>query len=285
MMLVKMMCQSSPTLLSIRYTISLRYMSPPPIDKMTNHNMCSRGGAEDSKQTTTPLMIGDTVPDFKLSSNEGKEHRLSDYRGAKILLCFYDYAHCPKCAYSVGKLMGHQKKLAWASKLKVITVFLTNKEILNDGLTHHNAPIPQLCEDNLYPFLALADPDGVAATSFRLGNTKSTILPSPRELFFKLRRNSGIGRNSNKFPPLPISNFMPAEFLIDENGTIIYYRLKRQMNILPWIIFKSFYCQVVMLVKEEEEGLLFQDYKCCSFFCSGERENKYDNNESFDEIV
>jgi peroxiredoxin Q/BCP len=182
--------------------------------------MCSRGGSEDSKQTTTPLMIGDTVPDFKLSSNEGKEHRLSDYRGTKILLCFYDYAHCPQCAYSVGKLMGHQKKLAWASKLKVITVFLTNKEILNDGLTHHNAPIPQLCEDNLYPFLALADPDGVAATSFRLGNSKS-ILPRPRELFFKLRRNSGIGRNSTKFPPLPISNFMPAEFLIDENGIIV----------------------------------------------------------------
>ena len=116
--------------------------------------------------------------------------------------------------------MGHQKKLAWASRLKVITVFLTNKEILNDGLTHHNAPIPQLCEDNLYPFLALADPDGVAATSFRLGHPKS-ILPSPRELFFKLRRNSSRGRNSTKFPPLPISNFMPAEFLIDENGIIV----------------------------------------------------------------
>lgn len=47
-----------------------------------------------------------------------------------------------------------------------------------------------------------------------------------------------------------------------------------------------------MLVKEEEEGLLFQDYKCCSFF-AWERERyiryyieqyKYDNNKSFDEI-
>lgn len=171
----------------------------------------------ENNNITAQLKIGDTAPDFTLTSDQGKTHHLSDYRGTKILLCFYDYAHCPKCAYSVGNLMGHQKKLAWASKLKVITVFLTNKDILHDGLTNKNAPIPRLCDGNIYPFLALADPDGEAALSFRLGN--KSILPTPRELYFKIAR-----RNSNKekmFPPLPLRNFLPAEFLIDENGVIV----------------------------------------------------------------
>lgn len=170
-----------------------------------------------SDDTSQLLKIGDVVPDFALHCDQGKIHHLSDFRGTKVLLCFYDYAHCPKCAYSVGNLMGHQKKLAWASKLKVITVFLTNKEVLHDGLTNKNAPIPRLCDGSLYPFLALADPDGKAASSFRLGG--KSIFPSPREIAFKIQR-----RRSNKkniFPPLPVSNFLPAEFLIDENGVLV----------------------------------------------------------------
>ena len=167
--------------------------------------------------STAYLKIGDIAPDFMLMSDQGETHHLSDYRGTKILLCFYDYAHCPKCAYSVGNLIGHQKKLAWAQRLKVITVFLTDKDILHDGLTNKNAPIPRLCDDSLYPFLALADPNGEAASSFRLGN--KSILPTPRQIAFKVAR-----RNSNKkqiFPPLPLRNFLPAEFLIDENGVIV----------------------------------------------------------------
>ena len=167
--------------------------------------------------STAYLKIGDTAPDFTLMSDQGETHHLSDYRGTKILLCFYDYAHCPKCAYSVGNLIGHQKKLAWAQRLKVITVFLTDIDILHDGLTNCNAPIPSLCDDSLYPFLALADPNGKAASSFRLGN--KSILPTLREIAFKIAR-----RNSNKkqiFPPLPLRNFLPAEFLIDDKGVII----------------------------------------------------------------
>ncbi len=167
--------------------------------------------------STAHLKIGDIAPDFTLMSDQGETHHLSDYRGTKILLCFYDYAHCPKCAYSVGNLIGHQKKLAWAQRLKVITVFLTDKDLLHDGLTNKNAPIPRLCNDSLYPFLALADPNGKAASSFRLGN--KSIIPTPRQIAFKLAR-----RKSNKqqiFPPLPLANFLPAEFLIDENGVIV----------------------------------------------------------------
>jgi peroxiredoxin len=168
-----------------------------------------------SEENTPQLKIGDTVPDFTLNDNEGNEHHLSDLRGAKILLCFYDYSHCHHCAYSVGNLMGHQKKLAWASRLKVITVFLTNEEILHDGLTNKNSPIPRLCDGNLYPFLALADPDGRAASSFKLGNQSVPANIRIRKVLFMIMKKR------STHPRLPLPNFAPAEFLIDENGVLV----------------------------------------------------------------
>jgi peroxiredoxin len=186
----------------------------------TNHrddDATTGGSLRERLANVSSSLSCEVVPDFTLSCDQGKIYRLSDFRGTKVLLCFYDYAHCPQCAYSVGNLMGHQKKLAWASKLKVITVFLTNKEVLHDGLTNKNAPIPRLCDDSIYPFLALADPDGKAASAFRLG-TKSIFPRSRREIVFQYQRRRA---NSKVFPPLPVSNFLPAEFLIDENGVLV----------------------------------------------------------------
>jgi peroxiredoxin len=176
-------------------------------------------------------------PDFALTCDQEKVLRLTDYRGAKVLLCFYDYAHCPQCAYSVGNLIGYQKKLAWASKLKVITVFLTNKEVLHDGLTNKNAPIPSLCDGSLCPFLALADPDGKAASSFRIG-TKSIFPRSRREIVFQYQRRRA---NSKVFPPFPVSNFPPGEFLIDENGVFVdTLRAKKKTEVMAMERIEAF---------------------------------------------
>ena len=65
------------------------------------------------------IAIGSIAPDFNLSCMDGIVHKLSDYRGSKVMLCFYRFTLCPVCAYNIGTLVGHYKKLAWASKLKV----------------------------------------------------------------------------------------------------------------------------------------------------------------------
>ena len=75
--------------------------------------------ADASGKNDVIVDIGNKVPDFKLLDMDGKEHRLSDFRGSKVLLCFYEFTQCPRCAYAVGNLVGNYKKLAWASKLKV----------------------------------------------------------------------------------------------------------------------------------------------------------------------
>ena len=69
--------------------------------------------------------------------------------------------------------------MAWASKLKVITIFRTDSNCLKAGLTDPTSPIPKLLNCNcgpreMYPFVALADPDGRAAEAFGC-NTSSLI--------------------------------------------------------------------------------------------------------------
>lgn len=39
----------------------------------------------------------------------GKEVKLGDYRGQKVMICFYLFTQCGVCAYSIGKLMGSYK--------------------------------------------------------------------------------------------------------------------------------------------------------------------------------
>ena len=46
---------------------------------------------------TDRLTIGDTAPDFTLTSDTGKQVRLSDLRGTKVIVYFYPAAMTPGC--------------------------------------------------------------------------------------------------------------------------------------------------------------------------------------------
>lgn len=41
------------------------------------------------------LKVGQKAPDFTLSSDEGKEVSLNDYKGKRVLLFFYPKANTP----------------------------------------------------------------------------------------------------------------------------------------------------------------------------------------------
>ncbi len=46
---------------------------------------------------TIPLKEGDMAPDFKLKDETGKIHRLSEFRGSKVVLYFYPKDDTPGC--------------------------------------------------------------------------------------------------------------------------------------------------------------------------------------------
>ena len=93
------------------------------------------------------LKSGDTAPDFILLDQDGKKHKLSDYRGQWVLVYFYpkdDTPGCTKEACSIRDMMPDFKKL----KLKVFGVSI-------QGVVSHK----KFAEKYDLPFTLLADED------------------------------------------------------------------------------------------------------------------------------
>ncbi len=96
------------------------------------------------------LKIGDTAPDFVLRDHEGKEFKLSDFKGKKVLLSFHPAAFTGVCSEQMKSLEDNQKtfqslntvavgisvdtipsKKAWAKELGI-----TNTRLLADFWPH-----------------------------------------------------------------------------------------------------------------------------------------------------
>ena len=61
------------------------------------------------------LQRGDVAPNFQLQASDGSTTQLSDFRGKKVMVCFYRHPFCPICAYTVNNLIGHYKKVCDSS--------------------------------------------------------------------------------------------------------------------------------------------------------------------------
>lgn len=187
------------------------------------------------------ISIGEEVPDFTLYCNEGLTHQLSDFRGSKVLLCFYRYVNCPVCATIINKIVGNYKKLAWAAKLKVVTIFYgADTDQLNKGLSSTIMKMNNCSGLECYPFLALADPEGETYKTFQVkilslakfvtGNSGRTISllwkykNDPNDHRTSLVRMIGDGLSSvikDKAFSTGAVKVLPSELLINEEGTMV----------------------------------------------------------------
>ena len=103
-----------------------RYASSPPDIETTNQDETIDTTNNNTKTTfakpklnalqhnsfwRTTTHIGQRLPeDLHLGFDiNGKEVKLGDYRGQKVMICFYLFTQCGVCAYSIGKLMGSYK--------------------------------------------------------------------------------------------------------------------------------------------------------------------------------
>ena len=120
---------------------------------------------------------------------------------------------------------------------KVITVFRTDVEYLKKGLAGSDAPIRRLSGVHCYPFLALADPNGSAASTFKVDRKgdmkyraflKAVVTPS---IFREIYLNGVNGGDT----------LLPSEFLIDENGVLIdVMRAKKKSEFMTMERISSF---------------------------------------------
>ncbi|MGG7144679.1 thioredoxin-dependent thiol peroxidase [Clostridium nigeriense] len=95
------------------------------------------------------MEIGSLMPDFKLIGSDEKEHKLSDYRGKKIVLYFYPKDNTPGCTTEACDFRDNINEI---HNLNAIVIGISK-----DNLNSHNKFIEKF---NL-PFILLSDEDKV----------------------------------------------------------------------------------------------------------------------------
>ncbi|ATD54042.1 thioredoxin-dependent thiol peroxidase [Clostridium chauvoei] len=91
------------------------------------------------------LEVGKLAPDFTLMGSDGNEHKLSHYKGKKVILYFYPKDNTPGCTTEACDFRDHTNEI---HDLNAIVIGISK-----DSLTSHNKFITKF---NL-PFILLSD--------------------------------------------------------------------------------------------------------------------------------
>lgn len=138
---------------------------------------------------TKTLDLGDTVPDFKLPSSDGKEMSLHDFAGKKIVLYFYPKDDTPGCTTEACDFRDSQEDF---SKLNAVIVGVSK-----DSLHSHDKFISKY----KLPFVLLSDEDMKLMETFgvwkektmygrtALGVVRSSFLIDEKGMLIKAWRN------------------------------------------------------------------------------------------------
>jgi len=187
-----------------------------------------------TKQTTTDeqilLGVGDEAPDFELRDEEGNVHKLSSFRGHRVILSFFRYASCPMCLYNVDRLR-QQASLLQKAEIVTLCIFRSAPTMLKRAAEGTN-------EDTY----TLSDVNGSVYTKFQVkSNLKRGILSMGGRIYRYM--SAPFGKYSSYFDLKMIrkdlqgegrdaaKNQLPADFLIDDNGIIVdVFRSKKPQD-------------------------------------------------------
>ena len=130
-----------------------------------------------------PLQIGEAVPAFSVTDDQGKTQQLSDYKGQKLVVFFYPKANTPGCTAEACDLRDHYKELQDAGYALLGVSADSEKKQRN------------FSEKYAFPFPLLADEEKVVINAFGVWGPKK----------FMGREYDGIHRMT---------------FIVDENGVV-----------------------------------------------------------------
>lgn len=130
-----------------------------------------------------PLQVGDKVPSFSVTDDQGNTQNLSDYKGQKLVVFFYPKANTPGCTAEACDLRDHFRELQNAGYALLGVSADSQKKQRN------------FSEKFEFPFPLLADEDKQVIEAFGVWGPKK----------FMGREYDGIHRMT---------------FIIDENGVV-----------------------------------------------------------------
>lgn len=95
------------------------------IDKDREIETASLG--KEMEERKVGLKNGDTPPDFTLTSLDGEDMTLSDFRGKKVVLNFWA-TYCPPCKAEMPHMQNYYEQYAKKDNVEIIAVNLTTSE-------------------------------------------------------------------------------------------------------------------------------------------------------------
>lgn len=131
----------------------------------------------------TTLKVGDKAPNFIAVDQDGNTHKLSDYKGKKLIVFFYPAANTPSCTIEACNLRDNYSELK-NKGYELLGVSADTKKKQANFIAKHHLPFP-----------LLADEDHAVINAFGVWGPKK----------FMGREFDGIHRTT---------------FVIDEKGTI-----------------------------------------------------------------
>jgi len=85
------------------------------------------------------IQRGEPAPDFIMPTMDGRDIRLSNYRGKKVLLTFFRYATCPFCTIRFARLSQEVQRYSELG-IEVIGVFESSHETIQKYLSRRGLP-------------------------------------------------------------------------------------------------------------------------------------------------
>jgi len=121
-----------------------------------------------ARKTWEPILqqwYGQDAPDFALNDLQGKQHRLSDYKGRNVMVVFWA-TWCPPCKKEIPNLSLLEKRSP-PDYVKILAVTNENAQLVQKFVAATNINYTVLIDDGKMPELYLRVPaDGIPAAAF-----------------------------------------------------------------------------------------------------------------------
>ncbi|MCS7273552.1 MAG: redoxin domain-containing protein [Fimbriimonadales bacterium] len=138
--------------------------------------------------SATPLKEGSKAPDFSLVGSDGKVHRLSDYRGQRVVLMFYPKSNTPGCTAQNCAIRDEYERLS--KYAVVLAISVDSPETQAAFAKRHNLR-----------HVVLADTDGKVAEAYGVRTTmgfasRTTFVIAPDGTIEKVFEKAGTSNHA-----------------------------------------------------------------------------------------
>lgn len=156
------------------------------------------------------LKPGQLAPDFFGIDIYGKEVRLSDFRGKKIILGFFRNVNCPFCNRRVHQIMGNNVRLK-QKDVQMVFLFESSNEKLLKSVFHQG----------ISPWPLIGDPDQKIYKKYGVGSSlvkmMRTFFAADMKGAMKEAKTLGLPEEKDKNASMTL---IPADFFINEQFII-----------------------------------------------------------------